>query len=131
MHRAHKPQSKITAALFCALAWLMSPVAAQERLVDHFPKAKQSGCMACHGEIEPIREIGSEMLNQIMAQGEAAGDPAGCIICHNGDATETKDKGIAHGGEDFYPDPGSPWVNAQTCGRCHEEQVRVQWQSLM
>ena len=131
MHRAHKPQSKITAALFCALAWLMSPVAAQERLVDHFPKAKQSGCMACHGEIEPIREIGSEMLNQIMAQGEAAGDPAGCIICHNGDATETKDKAIAHGGEDFYPDPGSPWVNAQTCGRCHEEQVRVQWQSLM
>ena len=26
---------------------------------------------------------------------------------------ETKDKSIAHGGDDFYADPGSPWVNAE------------------
>ncbi|MEP0060741.1 MAG: cytochrome C, partial [Rhodopirellula bahusiensis] len=100
-------------------------------MLDHFPNAAKSGCMACHGEIEPIREIGSEMLNQIMARGEAMGDPAGCVVCHNGDPNETKDKEIAHGGDDFYPDPGSPWVNEETCGSCHAEQVRVQWQSLM
>ncbi|WP_231743669.1 cytochrome c3 family protein [Stieleria neptunia] len=103
----------------------------QERLVDHFPQAADSGCMACHGEIEPIREIGSEMLNQIMARGTELGDPAGCVVCHNGDPKETKEKTIAHGGDDFFPDPGSPWVNEETCGQCHQEQVEIQWQSLM
>lgn len=103
----------------------------QDRLVDHFPEAARSGCIACHGGIEPIREIGSEMLHQIMTRGEAAGDPAGCVVCHNGDPTETKDKAIAHGGENFYSDPGSPWVNTETCGQCHQEQVNIQWQSLM
>lgn len=122
--------------MVCCLAmfayWtLMSTAAAQERLVDHFPEAAESGCMACHGEIEPIREIGSEMLNQIMARGRDMGDPAGCVVCHNGDPNERKDKAIAHGGDDFYADPGSPWVNADTCGLCHKEQVDVQWQSLM
>ena len=87
--------------------------------------------MACHGEIEPIREIGSEMLNQIMQRGKALGDPAGCVVCHNGDPKERTDKAIAHGGENFFADPGSPWVNAETCGQCHKEQVDVQWQSLM
>lgn len=87
--------------------------------------------MACHGEIEPIREIGSEMLEQIMERGRRRGDPAGCVVCHNGNPQERHDVRIAHGGSDFYPDPGSPWVNADTCGQCHEEQVRVQWHSLM
>ena len=58
------------------------------------------------------------------------GDPAGCVVCHNGDPSETEDKAIAHGGS-FFADPGSPWINKQTCGQCHEDQVRVQWQSLM
>ncbi len=102
-----------------------------ERLLDHFPEAAQSGCMACHQEIEPIREIGSKMLDEIMAKGAEMGDPAGCVVCHNGDPHETQDVLLAHGGKDFYPDPGSPWVNEKTCGRCHAEQVNVQWQSLM
>ncbi|GAA5511149.1 multiheme c-type cytochrome [Novipirellula caenicola] len=102
-----------------------------DRLLDHFPSAASSGCMACHAEIEPIREVGSEMLNQIMQRGEALGDPAGCVVCHNGDPNERVDKAKAHGGDDFYPQPSSPWVNAETCGQCHEDQVRVQWQSLM
>ena len=106
-------------------------VVGQEKLIDHYPEASQSGCMACHGDIEPIREIGSEMLKQIMASGPEMGDPAGCVVCHNGDPTETKDKAIAHGGDNFYADPGSPWINEETCGRCHADQVRVQWQSLM
>ncbi len=102
-----------------------------DSLVKHFPQAKKSGCIACHSQIEPIREIGSKMLDQIMRRGAAMGDPAGCVVCHRGNPAETKDKAIAHGGGDFYPDPGSPWVNKETCGQCHEEQVRVQWQSLM
>ena len=101
----------------------------QERLIDHFPEAASSGCMACHQEVEPIREIGSEMLNQIMAKGKAMGDPAGCVVCHNGDPNETQDATIAHGGDNFYRDPGSPWVNENTCGTCHEDQVKVQWQA--
>ena len=44
-----------------------------DRLIDHFPEAASSGCMACHQEVEPIREIGSEMLNQIMAKGKSHG----------------------------------------------------------
>ena len=46
-------------------AWAGGP----ERLIDHFPEAAGSGCMQCHRDIEPIREIGSEMLNQIMEKG--------------------------------------------------------------
>ena len=113
---------------------LAKPTAKPIRLIDHFPKAAKSGCMKCHSEMAPIREIGSEMLNQIMAKGESLGDPAGCIVCHNGDPNETENAEIAHGKNQdstFYPDPGSPWINEHTCGQCHEEQVRVQWNSLM
>ena len=104
---------------------------AADRVVDHFPEAAKSGCMACHGGIELIREPDSQMMEQIMELGPGLGDPAGCVVCHNGDPSETKDKAIAHGGDDFFRIPSSPWVNAKTCGQCHEDQVRVQWQSLM
>lgn len=103
-------------------------------LVEHYPKAADSGCMACHAGIEMIREPGAKMLEQIMLRGESLGDPAGCVVCHGGDATETKDKEAAHAGGPiggFYADPGSPWINERTCGQCHEDQVRVQWRSLM
>ena len=107
------------------------------RLVDHFPVAAESGCMQCHSGIEPIREPGSEMLRQIMERGGQLGDPAGCVVCHGGDASVTDDKDQAHAGVEgvlngeFIRDPGSPWVNQQTCGQCHPDQVRVQWHSLM
>jgi|GEM_PF-95927 len=104
--------------------------AADNRLIDHFPEAAKSGCMKCHAGIEPIREPGSEMLRQIMERGTKLGDPAGCVVCHNGDPKVTDDKAQAHGGE-FLRDPGSPWVNQKTCGQCHADQVRVQWHSLM
>ena len=116
----------IVTGVFC----LPTSSLAADRLLDHFPEAASSGCMKCHAEVEPIREIGSEMLNQIMTRGKASGDPAGCIVCHNGDPSETVDKDKAHG-DDFFADPGSPWINDKTCGKCHEDQVRVQWHSLM
>jgi hypothetical protein len=86
--------------------------------------------MKCHTGIELIREPGSQMMKQIMQRGSELGDPAGCIVCHGGDATITDDEQAAHSGK-FYPAPASPWVNEHTCGQCHEDQVRVQWQSLM
>lgn len=108
----------------------MAMLRADNRLVELFPEAAQSGCMKCHAGIEPIREPGSEMLKQIMARGKQRGDPAGCIVCHGGDPGAGDDKTKAHGGR-FFPDPGSPWVNEHTCGQCHPDQVRVQWHSLM
>ncbi|KAA1259775.1 hypothetical protein LF1_23120 [Rubripirellula obstinata] len=115
----------------CLVLFLANHLSAADKLLDHFPEAASSGCMACHAEIELIREADSGMMQQIMEMGPSMGDPAGCVVCHNGDPTETKDKDKAHGGDDFYADPGSPWVNENTCGKCHEDQVRVQWQSLM
>ncbi len=90
----------------------------------------ESGCTVCHKGIEPIREAGSKMLEEIRAQGKSDGDPEGCTVCHGGDST-AKDKDKAHGGEAFYPDPGSPWINENTCGQCHPDHVRVQWHNLM
>ena len=117
-------------ALPIALTLLVQSVIAADKVTDHFPQAAASGCIKCHSGIELIREPNSQMMQQIMAQGASRGDPAGCIVCHNGDPNETEDKEIAHGGR-FFADPGSPWVNPETCGQCHEDQVRVQWQSLM
>ena len=109
---------------------LSGPLEAGEKLIDHYPEAKNSGCMKCHAEIELIRESGSEMLEQIMKQGKEAGDPAGCVVCHGGDPNATE-KEAAHSFEKFYPDPGSPWINENTCGKCHPQHCEVQWRSLM
>jgi len=89
-----------------------------------------SSCMKCHQGIEPIRQPGAEMLEEILVMGEGWGDPAGCAVCHRGDPT-AEDKDAAHQGKAFYPDPGSPWINKKTCGMCHPDHVRVQWHSLM
>ena len=89
-----------------------------------------SGCMECHQGIEPIREEGAEMLEEILALGEGEGDPVGCVVCHGGDPAAAE-KDAAHGGKSFYPDPGSSWINKRTCGICHPDHVRVQWHSLM
>ena len=88
------------------------------------PEEADSGCMACHQGIEPIREEGSEMLARILALGEGMGDPAGCVVCHGGDPQATEED-AAHRAGAFYPDPGSPWINQQSCGPCHAEHVRV------
>jgi len=89
-----------------------------------------SGCLACHGGIESILQPDSEMLRQILDLGRSQDDPAGCTVCHGGDPGAVE-KDAAHGGEAFYSDPGSPWINENTCGQCHEDHVRVQWHSLM
>jgi len=80
-------------------------------------------------------------MQRIFALGEEVGDPDGCVVCHGGSvdaltadeahqgtSTALRERG---GPDEFFADPASPWVNAQTCGQCHAEQVRSQWSSLM
>lgn len=103
----------------------------------------RQGCTAagCHAGVEAIRPPGSGMLVALRERGSAFGDPDGCVVCHGGDPTAT-DPSLAHQGspagleaergpEGFYPDPASPWINERTCGQCHAELVRAQWNSLM
>ena len=97
---------------------------------DPEPAKAGKGCLKCHDGIEQIRESGSKMLRQILSVGRVSGDPGGCVVCHGGDPA-AEDEKTAHQGPTFYPDPGSPWINENTCGQCHEEHVRVQWHSLM
>ncbi|MBN1342878.1 MAG: cytochrome c3 family protein, partial [Phycisphaerae bacterium] len=90
----------------------------------------RSGCAACHEGIEAIRDYESKMMQQIIGVGRGLGDPDGCVVCHGGDAKATE-KAKAHTPGQFYPDPGSPWVNERTCGDCHGDHVGTQWNSLM
>jgi len=64
-----------------------------------------------------------------------------CIVCHGGNPNEDN-KTKAHSGtlkyfldhkgpKEFYPSPTSQWININTCGICHAEQVNAQWSSLM
>ncbi len=87
------------------------------------------GCLRCHQGIEPIRQEGAEMLEEIRAQG-TANDPEGCTVCHGGDPKAVEED-AAHAGKAFYPDPGSVWINKKTCGRCHPDHRRVLGNSLM
>ncbi len=109
--------------------------------VRFVPEIAQSGCTAssCHEGIASIRDQSSGMMQQILERGREAGDPEGCIVCHGGDpAAATAEAAhysakAAHGSaaRPFYPDPGSPWINAHTCGLCHAELIDTQWNSLM
>jgi len=111
------------------------------------PQAKaqngDSGCTtaSCHGGIEEIRDRSSGMMRAIFDLGRDVGDPAGCVVCHGGDpraaTTEQAHRGAPatlgdrSGPDAFFPDPGSPWVNARSCGPCHGEHIGAQWNSLM
>jgi len=89
-----------------------------------------SGCLVCHEGIEWIRAPDSGMMREILRWGQSLGDPAGCVVCHGGDP-KAREASNAHGGEHFYPDPGSPWINENTCGPCHPRHTATQWNSLM
>jgi hypothetical protein len=81
------------------------------------------------------------MMQEIYELGKKAGDKYGCVVCHGGNPDATTIEG-AHKGfpayfanhkgpKNFYPDPGSSWINENTCGICHKEQVFSQMNSLM
>ena len=102
----------------------------------------ENRCMSCHGSIEHIREENSGMMKAILEVAQKAGHQGNdCIVCHGGSPAETR-KLDAHRGtvdyfktnkgpKEFYPAPGSTWINQNTCGMCHEEQVASQMNSLM
>ena len=99
-------------------------------------------CISCHKGIEHIREESSGMMKAILDVAEEAGHKGNdCIVCHGGNPYN-KSKKYAHKGtvkyfktnkgpKEFYPAPGSTWINQNTCGMCHEEQVNAQMNSLM
>ncbi|BCD59401.1 MULTISPECIES: cytochrome C [unclassified Nitratiruptor] len=101
-----------------------------------------NNCLECHTGIENIRDPHSGMAKAIAKKAKEAGfADNSCIVCHGGNPkATTKEK--AHSGtiayflkhegpKEFYPDPGSAWINKNTCGMCHKEQVSAQMNNLM
>ena len=101
-----------------------------------------NSCLKCHEGIEDIRDPHSKMMEEIYKVAEKAGHKGNdCIVCHGGNPT-TMVKKRAHKGtvkyfldhkgpKDYYPAPASSWINQNTCGMCHQEQVDAQMNSLM
>jgi len=101
-----------------------------------------NSCIKCHNGIEHIRDPKSKMMQDILDVAERAGAKGNdCIVCHGGNPNEDN-KTKAHSGtlkyfldhkgpKEFYPSPTSQWININTCGICHAEQVNAQWSSLM
>ncbi|MBU1659345.1 cytochrome C [bacterium] len=99
-------------------------------------------CISCHKGIEDIRDKNSDMMKAILRVADKAGHIGNdCIVCHGG-TPESKNKDKAHSGtvkyfktnkgpKEFYPAPGSTWINQNTCGTCHENQISSQMNSLM
>ncbi|MFT5659466.1 MAG: hypothetical protein ACI9TV_000082 [Sulfurimonas sp.] len=99
-------------------------------------------CIKCHEGLEHIRHGSSGMMQAILEVAKNAGHEGNdCIVCHGGTPTQ-KSKQYAHKGtvkyfkenegpKEFYPAPGSTWINQNTCGMCHQEQVSAQMNSLM
>jgi len=102
----------------------------------------ENSCIKCHEGLAPIREHTSLMMQEILDVADKAGASGNdCVVCHGGTPSAAK-KEEAHSGtlayfkehkgpKDFYPYPGSPWINENTCGMCHQEQVSAQNNNLM
>ncbi len=101
-----------------------------------------NSCIKCHSGIAHIRDRDSKMMKEILDIAKRAGAKGNdCVVCHGGNPN-SEDKNISHSGtleyflnhkgpKDFYPSPTSQWININTCGMCHIEQVKAQWSSLM
>lgn len=101
-----------------------------------------NSCVKCHEGIEDIRDPHSKMMEAIYNVAAKAGHVGNdCIVCHGGNPTtmvkERAHKGTVEyfleheGPKAYYPAPGSSWINQNTCGMCHKEQVNAQMNSLM
>ncbi len=99
-------------------------------------------CIVCHKGIEDIRDRDSGMMKAILDVAKKAGyEDNDCIVCHGGNPN-AKQKEQAHSGtigyfkknegpKEFYVAPGSSWINKNTCGMCHKNQIKAQMNSLM
>ncbi|NOR56517.1 MAG: cytochrome C [Sulfurovum sp.] len=104
--------------------------------------ALENECIVCHAGIKDIRDKNSGMMQAILQKADEAGAKGNdCIVCHGG-SPEATEKSAAHQGtityfkenkgpKAFYPYPASPWINANTCGMCHPNQVAAQENNLM
>ena len=95
---------------------------------EHYP-AEGKACLSCHSGIEHIRADSSKMMQKIYEKGIEAGDPNGCVVCHQGNPEETHNKKLAH--RNLIPYPASMWVIDKTCGKCHKDYVYNGMRSLM
>ena len=103
----------------------------------------KNSCLSCHKGLHQIRDNSSKMMIEIFKVASKAGaEDNDCIVCHGGNATEEHNATKAHKGtlkyfishegpKAFYPYPASPWINKNTCGMCHKEQVKAQYNNLM
>jgi len=128
--------------LICIFGVTLSSFQSEERSESKQIISSSNKCLSCHDGIEEIKDPDSYMMEsiaEIAAEAGFAGNS--CIVCHGGNP-EITDKTLAHigtipyfmdndGPKDFYPDPGSPWINEHTCGYCHEAQTSTQFTSLM
>ena len=101
-----------------------------------------NSCVSCHNGIEKIRSPHSDMMKEILKISDKSGNKGNdCIVCHGGNPSKMA-KDEAHSGtieyfktnkgpKEFYPSPTSPWINKNTCGICHPNQVNAQMNSLM
>ncbi|WP_457745438.1 multiheme c-type cytochrome [Sulfurimonas sp.] len=99
-------------------------------------------CIVCHKGIEDIRDRNSSMMQEILKVADKAGHAGNdCIVCHGGNP-KSKSRKYAHRGtvkyfkthkgpKEYYPAPASSWINQNTCGMCHPNQVASQMNSLM
>ncbi len=102
----------------------------------------ENSCMGCHEGVADIRDRNSGMMQAILQKAEEAGVKGNdCVVCHGGNP-QAKKKEEAHEGtlkyfienegpKAFYPYPASPWINKNTCGMCHPNQVAAQDNNLM
>jgi len=111
-------------------------------LVTEYSMGIQNTCIECHDGLADIRAHDSGMMQAILVKAEEAGAKGNdCVVCHGGNPEADK-KIQAHSGtlayflthegpKDFYPYPASPWINKNTCGMCHPNQVAAQENNLM
>ena len=121
------------------------------------PAAFQEGCLACHGQIEPMHKTASGKLDE-----GRDGQKLSCTYCHGGNPAEKTNKELAHV-QPKYPDewkrkgqrttsnpestntllakesyefvrfinPGDLRVMDQTCGACHSSENYAVSNSMM
>ncbi len=115
---------------FLIITFLLSQIILYSQNMEQtdYP-APNSGCLACHQGIEPIREHNSGMMQEIYEEGIIMNDPNGCAVCHYGNSEEENSKEIAH--MDMIIHPGSMWVLDRTCGKCHGDHSYNMHRNLM
>ncbi|HEX8920964.1 MAG TPA: hypothetical protein VF766_05780, partial [Pyrinomonadaceae bacterium] len=132
-------------------------VAAVNPTSQNAPAPFQEGCIACHGQIEPMHETKTGKLEDGLD-----GQKLSCAFCHGGNPSEKTNKELAHV-QPRFPDewkrngqrtasnpertnallakesrefvrfinPGDLRVAEQTCGSCHQSETSNVSNSMM